>query len=161
MGKSNISKKSFERRKDFEFFLMLYKKLDSKEITENFLVCNYVYSNYNIIELASPDAMELYNRWNSKMQGFMSYHFKNDILHLRNIDVNYLEIPEKCYPIILSEIFKKNVNLETLIVLEKYNKVNTQEYKEKYDDIIFNKFYAKYKPYYDFFKNNALLSIQK
>ena len=121
-GKSNISVDSFEKRKDKYHFYKLSRKYTNKEEMKNFLIANFVDNDQLWVgDLLGEGAHQNYLRRQKAIQS-ISYVFENDI---KNIfegveDKNALmRCKEGDYPPILLKYLRREIQIETLCVLNK------------------------------------------
>lgn len=113
-GKLRLSLDSFEKRKDKLFFMKVAKHPD---------VVNYILSNLVeneklwIKEIAySQSAEHVYQSWSKRNQSF-TYNFKSEMSKLNeNFDFNF-KLQDNSHPFVLKLFLRKEICIETLIVL--------------------------------------------
>lgn len=120
-GKSNISIEAFENRKDKYYFYKLSRQQETSDYVEflvsNFLVKEKVWAG----DLLQEDALIVYKNRLATLQS-LGYVFKNDCKLLRD----KVESPNdllKCdgdYPKLLTMALQKDIQLETLCILNTY-----------------------------------------
>lgn len=149
-GKSRISNKSFESRKDFFYFVKLSKKFSTLSELESFFIANYIYGKYNIIDLCSSDAFSIYKQWKGKMDMFHSY-FIDDVMyvisHHKKFSNVFLADTPSDYPKIVSLAMQKSINLETLVILYFIFRSKFEVYGQTYNDMIWNDFFVRFQKY--------------
>ena len=133
-GKSKVTIQSFYKRKDRFWFEKLSRKKSDKEIIEffvsNFSSCDDPQSLW--IGEIIKEGEHNYLNWSKKVQS-LAYVFKNEVNELFNSD-NFdkmFEIKKNSHPQIIKEFLKKNISLETLIILDKI-----LNYKKSFDNKI-------------------------
>jgi hypothetical protein len=119
-GKSKISVESFENRKDKYFFYKLSRKIQNKDDLVDFLVANFVNDeNCWIGNLLDESAVENY-RARQKVLQSMSYTFENDCKKIFDEVCNpneVIKVVNGDYPILLTMAMRKEIELETLCIL--------------------------------------------
>ena len=117
-GKTNLSIESFENRKDKYYYYKISRRYEKEEYV-NFLVANFLIdSNIWIGKLLQDECHQNYLNRQKIMQSLM-YSFENDCRNLFE-DVknpNDILVNVNNYPVLLQKIFRKEVNIETLIIL--------------------------------------------
>jgi hypothetical protein len=130
-GKSKVTIQSFYKRKDRFWFEKISRNKSDEEIinffVSNFSSCDDPQSLWigQIIKEGEKYHME----WNKKIQS-LSYIFKNEInefFNSKNFDQMF-KIQKNSHPQIIKEFLKKNISLETLIILDKI-----LNYKKRFD----------------------------
>jgi len=146
-GKLRLSIDSFEKRKDKLFFMKVAKHPD---------VVNYILSNLVeneklwIKEIAySQTAESVYQNWSKRNQSF-TYNFKSEMSKLNeDFDSNF-KMENNSHPFVLKLFLRKEICIETLIVL--VDTVGCMSYwnkKLEYDPIWeeISKKIIKYRPF--------------
>lgn len=121
-GKTKVSEKTFYAKKDRFWFERLSRKKTDKEVID-FFVSNYSESDDpsnlwigNIIK----DGESVYEKWMNKRNN-LSDIFYNEIktnLNKENFE-NYFEVKNNRHPSLLKDYLKKEISIETLIILDK------------------------------------------
>lgn len=152
-GKSRtVTPASFNQRKDKIFFMKLAKHQDPK----HFLVANFVESdNVWIGDLAYNElAQENYTRWTKRIQS-LSYLFKEDIKKLKeDFDSNFI-VKDGQHPPALRLYLRKEITLETLVILIDVVRCFSHWQKNMQDDIVWKDLshkLVKYKPFLEYDK---------
>ena len=118
-GKSRISVSSFENRKDKYHFYKLSRKYKEDEYI-NFLVANFILNDKTWAgDLLKDEAEANYLRRMKYMQS-MSYSFDNDcslIFEDLNDPNEVLKVEDGEYPALLMMAFRKEIQPETLVIL--------------------------------------------
>jgi hypothetical protein len=118
-GKSRISVSSFENRKDKYHFYKLSRKYKEDEYI-NFLVANFILNDKTWAgDLLKDEAEANYLRRMKYMQS-MSYSFDNDcslIFEDLNDPNEVLKVEDGEYPVLLMMAFRKEIQPETLVIL--------------------------------------------
>lgn len=130
-GVVKASTESFIKRKDRMWFEKLSRKKTKQEVLQ-FFIANFVMNNCRNLWIGDiiKNGNTTYLAWKKKIQS-LTYLFTNEISYL----LDSYEFAElfKCkngyHPILLKEYLKKNVSIETLIILNKF--IN---YKDKFDE---------------------------
>lgn len=120
-GKTNISVTSFENRKDkYHFYKLSRKYTDKQELTE-FIVANLLVSERLWVgDLLNEDAEVRYTGRKKTLQS-LSYVFENDCRTLFDgvEDPNSVITTDGDYPVLLTKTLRKEVSIETLVILNK------------------------------------------
>lgn len=157
-GKTNASVTSFETRKDKYYF----HKLSKMDDAENYMMVNLIEDpNVWVGELFSDAAQARYLEWKRKIES-LSYVFKTELNALDDDLNKNFEIVDGQHPYILRQYLRKNISIETMVILDdilNYGKVLN---KHLDDTIIWPYAYLKiqkYKPFlkYDKFKMRKIL----
>lgn len=156
--KTNANPTSFETRKDKYFFHKLSKHRD----LDNYLVSNFVVSDPKWVgDLVDERAEQNYTEWKRRQESF-TYNFSVEIgKMLPEFNDNFL-VKDGQHPPFLKLLLKRDVSLETFIVVN--DVVNFFNYWNKSidDTIIWPMIYrkcTKYKPFfhYDAFKCRKIM----
>ena len=113
-GKSKASFTTFESRKDKLFFQKIAKHPDPR----NYIVANLVENpKLWIKEIAySSSAEEVYNEWSRRQQSLL-YLFKQELSKLNDdFDLNFRAV-NNTHPYIIKLFLRKEISLETLVIL--------------------------------------------
>lgn len=129
-GKTNVSVNSFENRKDKYHFYKLSRKFNSKEDLESFIVSNMVEDDIKWVgNLLLEDATEAHLKRQRVLQS-LSYTFENDCkvifedCKVKDKDCKdsfnqMLRVNNGEYPRLLTLALRKEVEIETVIILNK------------------------------------------
>jgi hypothetical protein len=157
-GKTNASVASFETRKDKYFF----HKLSKKDDVENFLMVNLIDNPQVWIgELFNESADKKYLDW-KKQQESLSYLFKTELNALdEDLNKNFA-IDDGQHPYILKQYLRKNISLDTFVIMDDVLKFAKYLDKNVADTIIWPGVHMKmnkYRPFlkYDKFKMRKIL----
>jgi len=131
-GRSRASLQSFYKRKDRYFFEKMARQHPDKEI-ENFFVANFVGcddpQSLYIVDIIK-NGEKRYNEWKRRNQS-LSYIFKEEVeLVFGDNDFDsFFKVEPNKHPKIVKEFLKKNLSLETIIILDRI-----LGYRVKFDD---------------------------
>ncbi len=118
-GKTNVTVTAFENRKDKYHFYKLSRKYKEDEYI-NFLVANFILNDKTWAgDLLKDEAEANYLRRMKYMQS-MSYSFDNDcslIFEDLNDPNEVLKVEDGEYPVLLMMAFRKEIQPETLVIL--------------------------------------------
>jgi hypothetical protein len=118
-GKTNITITSFENRKDKYHFYKLSRKFTNKEDLIDFLVANLVEDNNIWVgNLLNEDADNRHLKYKKVLQS-LSYVFENDC-HILFDDLdnpNDIIKTDGHYPILLTKALRKEIHIQTLVLL--------------------------------------------
>lgn len=121
-GKSNASIQSFYNRKDRYFFEKMSRQHPDKEI-ENFFIANFVGCDdpqtLYIVDIIS-NGERRYQEWQKRTQS-LSYIFRGEIettFSGKDFD-SFFAVEKNRHPPIVKEFIRKNISIETLIILDK------------------------------------------
>jgi hypothetical protein len=113
-GKTNASVTSFETRKDKYYF----HKLSKKDDVENFLMVNLIDNPHIWIgELFDEKAEAQYLNWKKKQES-LSYIFKTELNALHEDLNKNFEVQDGQHPYILKQYLRKNISLETFVIVD-------------------------------------------
>lgn len=138
---------NYNQRKDKIFFMKLAKHQDPK----HFLVANFIESdNAWIGDLAYNElAQENYIRWTKRIQS-LTYFFKEDIEHLNDDFNSNFTVTDGQHPYALRLYLRKDITIETLIILIDIVRCFSHWQKNMQDDIVWKDLshkLVKYKPF--------------
>lgn len=108
----NINKTKFQVRKDKYFF----HKLSKLKQPEDYMIANFIENQkFWAGDINNMDSHAIFTAWQKRIQS-LSYTFKMD---LNKLDDNYDSniIVESSHPLLLRLVMRKDVCLETLIIL--------------------------------------------
>ena len=118
-GHINTSKEAFENRKDKWHFYKLSRKFGTKQELTDFLIANFL-DNENIWvnNLLVEEADIRYIEYKKVMQS-LAYTFENDCISLFEDckDPNSLLVTKGDYPILLTKALRKEIHIQTLVLL--------------------------------------------
>ena len=120
-GKTNISVTSFENRKDKYHFYKLSRKYTNKDDLIDFLVSNFLEDDKTWVgRLLEEDAEVRYTKRKKTLQS-LSYVFENDCRTLFEgvDDPNSLIVTDGDYPVLLTKALRKEISIETFLILNK------------------------------------------
>lgn len=155
-GKTNTTKESFLTHKNKYFFYKLSRKYSFEE-ARAFFVANFMKEDVKWVgELLTEEAEENYLEWQKRVQS-LTYQFENDVQYLfdRYSPEELLKVPKDGNPILLDELLRKKVCIETIIVMNGILKFLPTWKKKIEDDIIWPTWYkkiVKYEPFLDYDK---------
>lgn len=118
-GQINTSKETFENRKDKWHFYKLSRKFTSKEDMTDFFIANLLEDeNIWVNNLLQEEADIRYIEYKKVMQS-LAYTFENDCISLFEDckDPNSLLITTGDYPILLTKALRKEIHIQTLVLL--------------------------------------------
>ena len=118
-GHINTSKEAFENRKDKWHFYKLSRKFGTKQELTDFLIANFL-DNENIWvnNLLVEEADIRYIEYKKVMQS-LAYTFENDCISLFEDckEPNDLLVTNGDYPILLTKALRKEIHIQTLVLL--------------------------------------------
>lgn len=119
-GKSHISVNAFENRKDKWHFYKLSRRLQSKDEMVDFIVANFV-GNENVwVGELLDEQSDIVYRQRQKVIQSLSYTFQNDCERLFSAIDNpnvVLQSESGDYPVLLTKALRKEIEIETLCIL--------------------------------------------
>lgn len=163
-AKSRTSIDSFEKRKDKYYFYKLSRQQKQEDYIQ-FLVSNFVEKpEVWVGELLVDDAVQIHKKRMAVIQS-LTYKFRNDCNKLKMIvdEPNNLFQTKGDYPVLLTSSLQKDIELETLCILNSLINFFPLWKKKINDTIHWPNFYMKcikYTPFIEFdrkkFKQIAL-----
>lgn len=154
-GKVKAGEKSFYSRKDRFWFEKLSRQKKDKEIVD-FFVANFSSAdNPQSLWIGEiiKNGDEVYLDWQKKIQS-LSYIFRNEIetvFNSKNFNLMF-NVSKSKHSLIIKEFMKKNISLETLVILNKILGFKS-EYDKKLNDPIWESISMK------IYKYSSLLNI--
>ena len=119
-GKTSISVNAFENRKDKYHFYKLSRKCNNKEDLINFVVANFVEDEKSWVGNLLTEEADMNYRKRQKVIQSLSYTFENDcklIFEDCKHDPNQALMTDGDYPLLLTKVLRKEVQIETLCIL--------------------------------------------
>ena len=131
-GKVKAWRTTFETRRDKYFFY----KLSKQKNPEEFLLANFVDGNdFYIGDIREDKANEVYTEFKKRQQS-LSYVFKNELSQLKENFNDNIIVPTNEHPYLLRLYLRKDICLETLILIDRCVKMFAYWDKELSDDIM-------------------------
>lgn len=117
-GKSKISLNAFEHRKDKYYFYKLSRQYQKEEFIEFVVSCHLSKDKVWVGDLLQEEMVDLHRQRMSTIQS-LGYSFKEDCVILKELedDFNFLLKSDGDYPILLTKTLRKEIHLETLVIL--------------------------------------------
>ena len=118
-GKTSVTITSFENRKDKYHFYKLSRKFNTKEELTNFLIANFLDDeNIWVNNILQEEADIKYIQYKKVMQS-LAYTFENDCISIfEDCDnPNSLLVTNGEYPILLTKALRKEIHIQTLVLL--------------------------------------------
>jgi hypothetical protein len=143
----SASTKAYEARKDKLFFMKLAKHSDPK----GFLVSNFIDGDNKWIgNLAyNEQAQTIYTNWIKRTQS-LTYNFQSELSKLKdNFDENIL-IEDNSHPHLIKLLLRKEISIETLIMLVDVARCFTYWNKHLENDPVWEEVSFKIKKYRPF-----------
>lgn len=149
-GRTKASKLTFEKRHDKYFFHKLSKRKD----VLGFLVANFVYNANKWAGdlLQNSDSEECYVRY-QRYRESLTYQFTNDLDKLDITFDNNVVVTDGQHPKLLKLVLQREINIETLIILEDIVSFMRYWNKNIQDTVVWPDIYLrckKYKPFLEF-----------
>lgn len=156
-AKSRVTIDTFERRKDKYYFYKLSRQQREDDYVQ-FLVSNFIENpNLWVGELLQEESLSKYKKRMAVIQS-LSYNFKNDCELLRSVveEPNNIFLTKGEYPVLLTKTLQKEVNVETLCILNSLVNFFPLWRKKIQDTIHWPNFYmkcVKYTPFIEYEKS--------
>jgi hypothetical protein len=156
-AKSRTSIESFEKRKDKYYFYKLSRQQREEDYIQ-FLVSNLLEKPDSWVgELLQEESLLRYKERMAVIQS-LSYKFKNDCELLRSVveEPNNIFVTKGEYPVLLTKTLQKEINIETLCILNSLVNFFPLWRKKIQDTIHWPNFYmkcVKYTPFIEYDKS--------
>jgi hypothetical protein len=157
-GKVLAPQKTYEKRSDKDWFEKLARKY-SDDAVVSFLLSNIIALNKPAWVgdlMQDSEAETIFSSWKKRLES-ISYTFSNDIsylilqLEIQHLPFNSLfKIIDKKYPMILKFFYRKEISLETIILMNKILGFLSRFNKVFKGDIVWEDFYLLVKKYEPF-----------
>ena len=158
-GKTNVSVNAFENRKDKYHFYKLSRKFTHKEDLINFIVANLLEKdNLWVGDLLNEPAEVNYRKHQKTLQA-LSYEFSNDIAQIfEGIDNpnDVIKVVDGEYPILLTKLNRKEVAIETVVILNKILNFLPMWEKKVADTIVAPNQFRRIKKYAAFIQQDVV-----
>ena len=155
-GKSRVSVNAFENRKDKWFFYKISRRYIKREELISFMVSNLLENeNLWVGELLEEKSNTVYLKRQKVIQS-LSYTFKNDCLNLFEGSENPNDVLKTSgdYPILLKKALQKQVEIETICILNSILKFFGTWNRKITDTIRWPEYCRKINKYAPFLKYN-------
>ena len=167
-GKSKISLNTFDHRKDKYYFYKLSRQYQKEEFIEFVVSCHLSKDKVWVGDLLQEEMIDFHRQRMSTVQS-LGYKFKEDCVILKELEdsFNSLLKSDGDYPILLTKTLRKEIRLETLIIVNKLMNFFPMWDKKIQDTIRWPNFKLmcmKYEPFLVFDKvkfRDILLSVYK
>ena len=155
-GKVNAKESTYQQRNDFYFFESLAKKLTPIEIKE-YLLSNFVYADQPSkvwIGNIKRNGKEKWIQWQKQNQN-LRYNFQQDLntivslMGTKGCSFNDLFVCDGSHPQLLRLYIRKQISLETLIILDMVLKFMLR-WDKRMDDPLWSSLSLKIKKYKPF-----------
>ena len=157
-GRTSAKESTFLKRKDKFFFTKLGKKFyNDKEGLKNFLVANFLVDEKLWVgSLLDEKHFETYSKWQKKIQS-LSYIIKSDfqliLNHMDHYNFSFdelFEVRENEHPILLQLYLQNDIQIETLIAMDRVFNFFKRWDKKVDDDILYPDIRKRIKKYQGF-----------
>ena len=121
-GKTNVSVNTFENRRDKYHFYKLSRKYQQKDDLVAFIVANLLEKDNLWVGDLLNESAEVNYRKHQKVLQALSYEFSNDLAKIFDgIDNpnDIVKVVDGEYPILLTKLNRKEVAIETVVILNK------------------------------------------
>ena len=149
-GKVRVTLDAFENKKDKYHYYKLSRKKDNKKNLEDFIVANLMDTPEmwvgGLLD-ASADAKYLERR---KVNQSLSYFFENDCKKLFNMvdsPDDLVKVPDGDYPLLLKMVKQREVEVETLCLLNRIGNFMPMWTKKITDTIVWPSYRLRYLKY--------------
>jgi len=149
-GRTKASRATFEKRSDRYFFHKLSKR---KEVV-NYLVANFAYNDSStwVGDFVNNEQSDRYYLRMVKIRESLSYIFSQDLDKLETCFDSNFQVIEGQHPIILRKYLQKEINIETLIILDDMVSFMKKWNRRIQDPVVWPQVYLKCKKYRPFFE---------
>lgn len=121
-GKTKVSVEAFENRKDKWHFYKLSRRLSNKDDLVDFLVANFVHDENTWVGNLLDEQSDTIYRQRQRVIQSISYTFQSDCERLFDNVANpntILQSDNGDYPVLLTKTLQKDVQIETLCILNR------------------------------------------
>lgn len=163
-GKVKANQDSFLKRRDKFFFAKIDKKYDKKELLY-FFVSNFVdHEDVWSGNLVSDKSEHIFNEWKKRIQS-LAYNFKGqcEFLFEDKFD-EVFEVQEYSHPLLLRKFMQREVQPETMVILDDVLGYIKRWDKEIDEEIIWPKIkqqIVNYKPFMSYDKDKYKNILKK
>ncbi len=150
-GKVKANAHSFETRNDKFHFYRLSKMPEAKELILANMITN---PKIWVGDLLDDKARDVYNDWKKRKES-LGYVFRQDLSELNEDDPNSDILTNGDHPRLLKLYMRKQIHIETLIILDDMMKIFSYWDKNIKDTIVYpdiNNTVKKYKPFLEYDK---------
>ncbi len=158
-GKTNVSVTAFENRKDKYHFYKLSRKYTQREDLINFIVANLLEKDNLWVGDLLNESAEVNFRKHQKVLQALSYEFTNDLAQIfEGIDNpnDVIKVVDGEYPILLTKLNRKEVSIETVVILNKMLNFLPMWEKKVADTIVAPNQFRRIKKYASFLNQDVV-----
>jgi len=162
--KSNVSPKSFFKRKDKYFFAKLAKKHNGN--LKDYYISNFKAGLSYVGDMMDEEGEQNYRK-HKRIQESIHRVFSIDINRLGEEDVSFnsmFQAIDGQHPLIIKLWLQEEISLETIVILNAIFGFISRESKNISDTIIWpdtQRKIEKYTPFVDFNRNKCIILLQK
>lgn len=148
-GRTKASRATFEKRNDKYFFHKLSKRKDVVE----YLVANFLYNDSSswVGDFVNSEQSDKHYYRLLKVRESITYSFSQDLDKLEEQFDSNFQVIDGQHPILLRLYLQKEINLETLIILDDLVAYMRKWNRRITDNIVWPQVYQKAKKYRPFF----------
>ena len=154
-GKLRVSKESYYKRNDRKFFEKVAKEY-SAEALRDFYIANILEDRIYITELLDEKAEDAYNDYTRRRQS-LSYIYTNELGRIFDDDLKKpFIVSDSAYPRIVLLFLRREVSIESMVILDDLTGFTRKFNKHYEDDIIWfniSKKMSKYRPFLKYDKD--------
>jgi len=154
-GKLRASKESYYKRNDRKFFEKIAKDYNA-EALRDFYIANILEDRIYITELLDEKAEDAYNDYTRRRQS-LSYIYTNELGRVFNDDLKKpFIVSDSAYPVIVLLFLRREISIESMVVLDDLTGFTRKFNKHYEDDIIWfniSKKMSKYRPFLKYDKD--------
>lgn len=153
-GKLRISKDAYLRRNDKSFFEKMARDYNASELRD-FYIANLIEEKQYITDMVDDEAKRTYTDYLRRRQS-LSYSYTNDLdrTFRKGLREPFI-VSDAAYPFIVLLFLRKEISIETMVILDDFLGYTTK-FDNHYDgDIIWGKVsrkISKYRPFLDYDK---------
>jgi len=153
-GKLRATKESYQKRNDKFFFEKLAKEYNATELRD-FYIANLLEEKQYITELLDDNSKQTYTDYLRRRQS-LSYNYTNDLARTftKGLREPFI-VSDNAYPSIVLLFLRREVSLETMVIVDDFLGYTDKFNKYYGDDIIWckvSKKISKYRPFLQYDK---------
>lgn len=150
-GKIRITKEGFNRRSDRTFFEMISREYNAEQLRD-FFIANLLEDKYYIKEFFYDNADTFYTDYTRRRQS-LSYIYTNELERVFSKGLKEsFTVSHTTYPRIVLLFLRREVSIETMVILDDFLGFTTKFDKYYDNDIIWSKISTKINRYRPFLK---------
>lgn len=156
-GRIKYTNDQFESNSHRHSYIKIAKKYNTYDELKGFFISNFIELNTIWVQdLCTQESFDIFSKYIKRVQS-LSYIFKTDLLNIFDVEdkESIFKVTENEFPYLLTKLFRNEISLETVVILNEFLKFIPRWDKQIKDDFIWPNIKMKvfkYEPFIDYDK---------